>query len=193
MRRAFQLLVALGLLVVGIHGSSAFNREVASRAIGVSIVGDGSAYASVVANPSSPHKCFVTTSSGRTVIGFGSIGATCSSNGGGTGLSPGDGSSGWRRSRFAFHDLLLVKTNGPKPLYFWVNATTSSAGSSKLDVAVKSSAGAMSESDYRASSATSFRVLASDPGLYVGVRVDTGSLGENALVFGNVTIETRTG
>jgi hypothetical protein len=193
MRRSFQLLVALGLLAIGLNGTGAFTRAAGARDIGVTIAGDQSAYVSVVANPSSPHKCFVSTSNGRTLIDVGAITGTCAANGGGTGISPGDGGSATRRSRYAFHDLLLVKNNGPEPLVFWINATTTSAGSSKVDVALKTTTGAMTNADYRASSATSWRILSTDPGLYVGVRVDSGSLGEGLRVFGNITIETRTG
>ncbi|GEM_PF-3235276 len=190
MRRALQLLLAAALLVAGAASSSAFNREKASRNVTVNLVGDGSGYLAVAANPSSPHKCFVSTSNGRTLLSFGAIGATCSSQGAGNGVNSGDGATGAQHSRYAFHDLLLVTNEGTKRVVLWVNATTSSGGSSRVDVAMKASSGAMSDSDYATSLATPI-TLTTGSSAYVGVRVDTGSLGAGSSVFGNLTLEAR--
>lgn len=191
MRRAFLVVLAAGLLAAGLTASTAFNLATGSRNVAVHIVGDGSAYLKVAANPSSPHKCFVSTSNGRTTISVGSVGATCGAQGAGTGLNPGDGATGAQHARYAFDDLLLVTNAGTKRVLLWVNATTSSAGSSKVDAAVKAASGAMADADYAVSQATPV-TLTVGSSAYVGVRVDTGSLASGS-VFGNLTLEARLG
>lgn len=191
MRAAVQVTLAAALVVGGILASTAFSRATQTRDVTVRLVGDASAYLKLAANPSSPHKCFVATTNGVTSIGFASIGATCASQGAGTGLNPGDGATGASHARYAFHDLLLVTNQGTKSVLLWVNATTSSAGSSSVLAAGKTTAGGMTDADYAASLGP--YTLATGASLYLGVRVDTGSLAAGSHVFGNLTLTARAG
>lgn len=191
MRLAVLLLAAAGLAPALIAGAGAFNAgSVAARTIQVSIATDANAYLSLAANAASPHDCFVDVSAGgKASITFDTVAAGCS-EGTGTGIAQGDGSDAAKYSRFAFHDILTVTNKGTKPILFWVNATTTSAGGSSIEVAKRPTSGAMSDGDYAATSATSETLAVGAIG-YVGVRVKTGTLISGNNVQGAVSIDAR--
>lgn len=191
MRLALRAVVAVGLLLALLSGTSAFNfGSSTGRAISVDIVGDASAYLALAANTASPHDCFVSESgtTGKLSVSFAAA-SGCDAAGAGTGVNAGLGSDSAKFTRYAFHDLLLVTNKGTNSILLWVNATSTTG---TLDVAKKTSSGAMTDADYAASSATSVSLTVGSTA-YVGLRVNTTTL-SSGNVAGTVALDAwRTG
>lgn len=191
MRHAVRVLALLALAPALVIGSSAFSADrVGARAVTASIVGDASAYLSLVETPGAPHRCFVEQDpvTGRLVLSFSTATDECHVDSNGQGLSGGDASG--RHSRYSFHDILQLTNKGTKSANVWVNATTTSAGGSALHVARATSANSLTDASYFASSAAHV-TLAPGSSLYLGVRVDSGSLVSTQRVEGSITVTGR--
>lgn len=192
MRVALLLCCLAGLVPLGLVGAGAFNyAEVSPRTVSVTLATDADAYLALSANAASPHDCFVTVSAGgKASVSFDAVDAGCSA-GTGAGIAQGDGSTGSKYSRYAFHDILKVTNKGTRPLLLWANASTTSGGSSLVEVAKRSAAGAMSDGDYVTSSATPLDPLTVGSTAYLGIRVKSGTLTSGNDVLGTITIEAR--
>jgi hypothetical protein len=136
------------------------------------VVGDSSAYLAVAVNASSPHAGFVTTSSGKIVVSFGSGVAT------GTGINP--------EATYYFDDLINITNQGTLSVKVQVNATAS-AGTVK--VCLKTVGGQMDNSCYV--TATSQITLAVGSKLSLGIMTEANNVASGSTVSGTIQIDAN--
>lgn len=189
MRAALLTFLAVGFATSLAVGASAFNWGSVSRAVGVTIVTDSAAYVGIDAYASSSHRCFVDTTNGKISITFDTPSAGCGS-GAGTGVNAGDGSATAKYSRYAFHDILAIVNKDSGSRFLWVNATTSSGSSSAVEIAIKTTAGTMTDSDYSGAVSLTSASFPLAGTAYLGVRVKSGTLTSGS-VTGTITVEAR--
>lgn len=187
MRRAHLLaFVAASLAAAALVGADAFTAaDAAPRDVVAEVVSDGDAYLALAADPTSPHECFVAPlADGRLSVSFG---ANAGCAGAGSGINGANAAGG--EGRHTFHDLLVLTNQGTKAARVWVNATTTSASGSLLEVAAKTTSGSMAAADY--GTARGPHVLQPGESLHLGLRVSSGQLAPPASVTGRLSVEAR--
>lgn len=192
MRAALRLLLLAGIAPALLVGAGAYNAaRTDARAIAVAVVSDSDAYLSVAANGAHAYDCVVSEAAGKLAITLGALDAGCASAGAGAGINAGDGADAAKRSRYAFHDLLVVTNKGTRALDLWVNATVDANGAgATIEAAKEATTGQMTDADYAASTATPL-ALAVGGVAYVGVRVDSGTTTAGTDVTGTLTLTAR--
>jgi len=172
MRRQYRAFVAAVLVASGLYGAAAFNAaDLSTRTVSASVVGDSAAYVAVAVNGSSPHAGFVTTSSGKIVIAFGSGVAT------GTGINA--------EASYYFDNLLNLTNQGTTTANIQVN---SSSTSGTVKACVVTPGTTMTNGCYLTAAPASPQSLAVGSKLSIGVMVQANGLVSGNTVSGTISI-----